>query len=204
MIIHWLGEMFDPALAGYWGSGDHWEAMETCLDVIAGHAGEGRRDQDLAALEGEGDRDAPAAAGRGADVYRRRLQLRRADRRGRGGAFGRASRHLRRDRAGGVGGAGALARGGRERVLRHPRADGAAVAAHLQGADAVLQDRRGVPRLSQRAAGPFRDGRRAGERAVAACIWPSCSGWRTRRGCCAIPELAAARMRGVLAVQGVA
>ena len=35
----------------------------------------------------------------------------------------------------------ALARGGRERVLRHPRADGAAVAAHLQGADAVLQDR---------------------------------------------------------------
>ena len=38
VILHWLGEMFDPALAGYWGSGDHWEAMETCLDVIAGHA----------------------------------------------------------------------------------------------------------------------------------------------------------------------
>ncbi len=38
VIIHWLGEMFDPALEGYWGSGDHWEAMETCLDVIAGHA----------------------------------------------------------------------------------------------------------------------------------------------------------------------
>ena len=39
MIIHWLGEMFDPALEGYWGSGDHWQAMETCLDVIASHAG---------------------------------------------------------------------------------------------------------------------------------------------------------------------
>ena len=38
VILHWLGEMFDPALEGYWGSGDHWEAMETCLDVIAGHA----------------------------------------------------------------------------------------------------------------------------------------------------------------------
>ncbi len=38
VILHWLGEMFDPALAGYWGSGDHWQAMETCLDVIAGHA----------------------------------------------------------------------------------------------------------------------------------------------------------------------
>jgi hypothetical protein len=38
VIIHWLGEMFDPALAGYWGSADHWEAMETALDVIAANA----------------------------------------------------------------------------------------------------------------------------------------------------------------------
>ncbi len=34
VIIHWLGEMFDPALAGYWGSRDHGKAMEVCLDVI--------------------------------------------------------------------------------------------------------------------------------------------------------------------------
>jgi hypothetical protein len=33
-ILHWLGEMFDPALAGYWGDADHWAAMETCLRVI--------------------------------------------------------------------------------------------------------------------------------------------------------------------------
>lgn len=33
-ILHWLGEMFDPALDGYWGAADHWEAMETCLSVI--------------------------------------------------------------------------------------------------------------------------------------------------------------------------
>ena len=39
VIIHWLGEMFDPALEGYWGSGDHGEAMEACLEVIASHAG---------------------------------------------------------------------------------------------------------------------------------------------------------------------
>jgi hypothetical protein len=38
VILHWLGEMFDPALAGYWGSGDHMAAMDTCLDVIAAHA----------------------------------------------------------------------------------------------------------------------------------------------------------------------
>jgi Protein of unknown function (DUF993) len=33
-IIHWLGEMFDPALSGYWGSSDHMAAMETSLEVI--------------------------------------------------------------------------------------------------------------------------------------------------------------------------
>lgn len=38
VIIHWLGEMFDPALAGYWGAPDHLDAMETCLDVLAAHA----------------------------------------------------------------------------------------------------------------------------------------------------------------------
>ena len=38
VILHWLGEMFDPALAGYWGADDHARAMETCLDVIASNA----------------------------------------------------------------------------------------------------------------------------------------------------------------------
>ncbi|MBO6674256.1 MAG: dihydrodipicolinate synthase family protein [Rhizobiales bacterium] len=37
-ILHWLGEVFDPALEGYWGSKDHWQAMDTCLDVIAANA----------------------------------------------------------------------------------------------------------------------------------------------------------------------
>ncbi len=34
VIIHWLGEMFDPALGGYWGKKDHYEAMDVCLDVL--------------------------------------------------------------------------------------------------------------------------------------------------------------------------
>ena len=38
VIIHWLGEMFDPALEGYWGRRDHYAAMEVCLGVIQGHA----------------------------------------------------------------------------------------------------------------------------------------------------------------------
>ncbi|MGO4569484.1 dihydrodipicolinate synthase family protein [Rhizobium sp. 2YAF20] len=37
VVIHWLGEMFDPALAGYWGSADHWAAMDTCLAAIKTH-----------------------------------------------------------------------------------------------------------------------------------------------------------------------
>ena len=38
VIIHWLGEMFDPALKGYWGSLDHYAAMDVCLAIIADHA----------------------------------------------------------------------------------------------------------------------------------------------------------------------
>jgi hypothetical protein len=38
VIMHWLGEMFDPALQGYWGSIDHDAAMDVCLDVITANA----------------------------------------------------------------------------------------------------------------------------------------------------------------------
>jgi hypothetical protein len=38
VIIHWLGEMFDPALAGYWGRDDHLAAMDVCVEVIAANA----------------------------------------------------------------------------------------------------------------------------------------------------------------------
>jgi hypothetical protein len=34
VIIHWLGEMFDPALEGYWGKRDHYAAMDVCLSVL--------------------------------------------------------------------------------------------------------------------------------------------------------------------------
>jgi hypothetical protein len=35
VIIHWLGEMFDPALDGYWGHTNHMEAMKVAVDIIA-------------------------------------------------------------------------------------------------------------------------------------------------------------------------
>lgn len=34
VILHWLGEMFDPALAGYWGADDFSHTMETALAII--------------------------------------------------------------------------------------------------------------------------------------------------------------------------
>lgn len=37
VILHWLGEMFDPGLAGYWGSNDVDAAMATCLSLIESH-----------------------------------------------------------------------------------------------------------------------------------------------------------------------
>jgi len=38
VVLHWLGEMFDPALKGYWGSPDVDAAMDTALGIIAAHA----------------------------------------------------------------------------------------------------------------------------------------------------------------------
>ena len=38
VVLHWLGDMFDPALAGYWGTPDVDAAMDTALGIIAAHA----------------------------------------------------------------------------------------------------------------------------------------------------------------------
>ncbi|MEV7663236.1 dihydrodipicolinate synthase family protein [Paenarthrobacter sp. NPDC089316] len=38
VILHWLGTMFDPALAGYWGSDDVTVATETFLSLIREHS----------------------------------------------------------------------------------------------------------------------------------------------------------------------
>lgn len=39
VILHWLGEMFDPALGGYWGSRDVAVASDTVLALIAENPG---------------------------------------------------------------------------------------------------------------------------------------------------------------------
>src|SRR6266567_6167148 len=38
VIIHWLGDMFDPALTGYWGTGNLDKAMDTAVAIINDNA----------------------------------------------------------------------------------------------------------------------------------------------------------------------
>jgi hypothetical protein len=38
VLLHWLGDMFDPALTGYWGNKDTDKAMDTALGIIQAHA----------------------------------------------------------------------------------------------------------------------------------------------------------------------
>jgi hypothetical protein len=37
VVLHWLGEVFDPDLAGYWGYDDPVKAMDVVVELIAGH-----------------------------------------------------------------------------------------------------------------------------------------------------------------------
>ena len=37
VILHWLGDMFDPALTGYWGQNDYKQAAESVLSIIQSH-----------------------------------------------------------------------------------------------------------------------------------------------------------------------
>ncbi len=38
VLLHWLGDVFDPALTGYWGNKDTYKAMDTALGIIQAHA----------------------------------------------------------------------------------------------------------------------------------------------------------------------
>ena len=38
VVLHWLGEMFDPALKGYWGTNDIATATDTVLEIVQANA----------------------------------------------------------------------------------------------------------------------------------------------------------------------
>ncbi len=147
VIIHWLGDMFDPALANYWGT----QNLDTAMDIAVGiiNANVAKVDGVKVSL---------------LDKQREIDMRRRLDKNVRmytGDDFNYAELS-----AGGV--LRAVAPFGRRRagLSRRAGADGAAVAPCLQGADAVLQDRHRVHGVSQRPSGSFHHGRRPGERAL--------------------------------------
>jgi hypothetical protein len=39
VLLHWLGEMFDPQLAGYWGTSDLSTAVDNVIELVTDHAG---------------------------------------------------------------------------------------------------------------------------------------------------------------------
>ena len=150
VIIHWLGDMFDPALAGYWGDADPKRAMVTALAIINANA---------AKVDGVKisllDKDMEIA-------MRRRL-----------------------------------AKG-----VWHSRPHLAAVAPHLRGASALLQDGRRLHGLPDRPARPLHHGRRAAKRALARPSGRALPPRRPRRPAGRSGTLHR-RMRGVLALHGV-
>ena len=162
VILHWLGEAFDPALRGYWGGGGFDGAAATVLELI-----------DRAGGQVDGVKLSVLDAGREVSLRRRlpagvRLytgddfnyaSLIRGDADGSHsdallGAFAAITAPGRR----GAGRAGPGRPGG---LRRGDGADGPAQPADLRAADLPLQDRGGLPGLAERAAAALRDAGRA-------------------------------------------
>ena len=213
VILHWLGDMFDPALAGYWGSSDVDAAMTTALGVIAANPGKvdgikislldkgkeiamrRRLPEGVRMYTGDDFNYAELIAGDGTGAAMQPAAQRRL------------ARHLRRHRAGRQCGVGQARRRRPRGLPRHPRADGAALAPHLQGADPLLQDRHRLPGLAQRPPVALHDGGRPAERTLDAALRRSLQARRCGRAARATrarhgahaPAAGAAWHRGLIA-----
>ena len=157
VIIHWLGEMFDPALEGYWGKKDHYEAMDVCVSVLRKNV-EGIK---ISLLDKDKEIVMRRKLPKGVRMYTgddfNFAELIEGDAQGYSDALlgifdsiapaaSQALSYLKCRR--------------KEELSRGAGAHGPAVAPHLQGADALLQDRRGVHGVAEWPPGPLRDGRR--------------------------------------------
>ncbi len=71
VILHWLGEDFDPALRGYWGAADFPAAADTVHRAGRARGRPDRRDQALCARRVRRGAAQAAAARRGSPVHRR-------------------------------------------------------------------------------------------------------------------------------------
>ncbi len=181
VIIHWLGDMFDPALANYWGTPNLDTAMDIAVGIINANAAKvdgvkvslldkqreidmrRRLDKRVKMYTGDDFNYAELIAGDDEGFSHALLGIFDA-------IAPAASYALSR-----------LAAGDEARFPRRARADGAAVATYLQGADAVLQDRHRVHGLAQWPSGSFHHGGRAGEHALDAASGRTVSSRRQGR-----------------------
>ena len=187
VIIHWLGDMFDPALANYWGTPDLDTAMDVAVGIINANAAkvDGVK---VSLLDKSREIDMRRRLDqRRQDVYRRRFQLRRTDR-GRRPAASRtrcsaSSMRSRRRRP------------MRCRALRRATKPVSTTCSDRPCRCRAISSRRRPAStrpawcswpisMATRIISPWSAGRRARARR---CIWPSCFGWPTRPGCSPIP-----------------
>ena len=169
VILHWLGTMFDPALAGYWGTADIARATRRSRRLIGEHADkvDGVKVSLLDAEHEIGPAPAYCRAGvrlyTGDDFNYPELIL------------GDGAHHS--DALLGIFAAiypaastalQALDAGDPARARADPRLHPGSGPAHLRRADLLLQDRHRVPVLAERAPARLHHGRRAAERPVAA------------------------------------
>ena len=190
VILHWLGDMFDPALAGYWGTRRprprRWTSASrrhrarnaakvdgikiSLLDKDAGDRHAPSPPEDVRMYTGDDFNYAELIAG---DEH---------------GYSRRAARHLRRDRAGGsrgAGGAGAAATSRSSTRSWRRRCRCRATSSGRRRASTRRAWSSWPSSTAIRTISPWSAARRARARC---CTSPSCSGWPTRPACFAIPS----------------
>ena len=204
VILHWLGDMFDPALAGYWGTRD----LDAAMDVVPRRDPRRTRDKvdgiKISLLDADArDRAAAAAARRACGCTPATTSTTRADPRRRARASDALLGIFDAIAPAAAAALQALdARRSASGTRRCSRRRCRCRATSSRAPTHALQDGRRLPRVPERPPGALPHGRRAGERALRACTSPSCSCSPTRPGCCATRSSPCARMRHVLRCRG--
>ena len=183
VIIHWLGDMFDPALAGYWGTADLDEAMDTAVAIINANAAkvDGVK---VSLLDKQREIDMRRRLDkRRQDVYRRRFQLCRTDRRRRHRAYSHALLGIFDAIAPAASYALSRLAAATQQGFHDVLGPTVPLSRHIFKAPTRFY-KTGVVFMAylngHRIISPWSAARRARARR---CIWPSCSGWRIRPAC---------------------
>jgi hypothetical protein len=168
VIIHWLGDMFDPGLANYWGTQNLDEAMDVAVGVINANAPkvDGVK---VSLLDKQREIDMRRRLDKNVKMYTGDdFKLCRTDRRRHQGFFPCAARHLRCHRAGGTPYAAVAAGRGRSRAGFHDVLEPTVpLSRHIFKAPTrFYKTGIGVHGLSQRPSGSFHHGRWAGKLAL--------------------------------------